>query len=338
MLPNFLKMKKVMSIGVAAFIGATALGSHAKAEDTVLFYSSLTTRAQQELVKGVEAAFDGLKVEWVRAGGVGLFQRFAAERSVGKGKIDLLHFSYAPGWPMLADNDWVVEGVAEMPEAEGFYDWAKDSETHTVALRTPTLRVVYNTENVSPDEIPTSWQEFITDKWKGRIVMNDPFESAGTWDFFYGNEEVFGKEYISKLLANDTLVQRGMGGATDIVARGERDVSFVFEYIVTNRIQKGAKIAIAEMEEGVPVIPAPFGMIKGGPNPEIAKKVFAWIIGPEGQKIIVDQVLTYSGRKDVAPPPMMKPLSEEKLIHSDWTKVYKEQDEYRDFITKNLKR
>ncbi len=322
-------IRNLLSLGA---VGALALGASTARADGVQFYSSLTTAANEAMMGQLGEVFPDIEIEWVRAGGVGLFQRFVSERYAGAGNIDLLHFSYTPGWYLLADEGWAVEGVASGGEADAYYDFAVDEDAHFVSLRVPTLRVVYNTDNVAEDEVPTSWSEFTTEKWRGRIVTNDPFESAGTWDFWYGSED-FGQEFIEGLFANDILVQRGMGGATDIVARGERDVSFVFEYIVLNKMAEGAPVAMAEMEEGVPIIPAPFGIIADAPNPELAKTVFDYIISAEGQQLVVDEVGTFSGRTDIEPPGGLAPLSETELMFSDFGKVYAEQDTYREFMT-----
>lgn len=319
---------KPQTFGVAVLLAVATVPAEA---ETVQFYSSLTTTANEAMMSKLQEVYPDLEIEWVRAGGVGLFQRFVSERYAGAGNIDLLHFSYTPGWYLLADEGWVVEGVADGGEAEAYYDFAVDMDAHFVALRLSTLRVIYNTDTVSPDEVPTSWAELVTDKWRGRIVTNDPFESAGTWDFWYGSDD-FGTEYIEGLFANDILVQRGMGGATDVVARGERDVSFVFEYIALNRMEAGAPIAIAEMEEGVPVVPGPFGIIDGAPNQETAREIFEYIISADGQQLVVDEVGTFSGRMDIDPPGDLPPLSETTLLMSDFKKVYAEQDTYRNLM------
>ncbi|MCF3936142.1 extracellular solute-binding protein [Acuticoccus sp. M5D2P5] len=325
--------KLLLSMAGAAAMQAAVSTAHA---ETLQFYSSLTTDANTAFMEKILEKFPETDIEWVRAGGVGLFQRFVTERYAGAGNIDLLHFSYTPGWYLLADEGWVVEGVAEGGEADAFVDFAKDTDADFVALRVSTLRVVYNTENVSPEEVPTTWAELVSDKWKGRIVMNDPFESAGTWDFFWGSDD-FGKPFIDGLFANDILMQRGMGGQVDAVVRGERDIAPVFEYLAVAAMERGAPLAFADLEEGVPVVPGPFGIIADAPNPELAEKVFEYLISQEGQTVMVDNVGTYSGRPDVAPPADLPPLADLKVMQSNWEKVYQEQDEYRDYMNEKIR-
>lgn len=331
-----MKVRMANIVAVSAIAAAAILGTQsAWAEKSkLIFYSSLTTAAQATLVKAIEKKFPDIKVESITAGGVSLYQRFVAERTAGKGKIDLLHFSYTPGWYHLAKEKWVKPGVTKFPEAAGMPAWAKDMNAHWVSLRAPSLQVIYNTDNVKPNEVPTSWAEFSQPKWKDRLVLVDPFQSAGLWDFFYGSKD-FGDKYIKSLLYNGALVQSRMGASTERVATGERDVTFVFEYIAIRRINKGAKIKIAKMKEGTPVIPASFGMVKDGPNPKNAERVFRWIISKEGQTVVTQEVKINSARTDV---PHVKGIPYPFTpLYADWEKVYKDQDKYRAFMTKNIR-
>ncbi len=330
-----MKYRLKSMLPVLAFAAAALAPQSARAQDAnLIFYSSLTTAAQGTLVAAIEKKFPDVKVESITAGGVSLYQRFVVERMAGKGKIDLMHFSYTPGWYHLAKEGWVMPGITKFPEAEGFPAWAKDEKAHWVALRAPTLQVIYNTDNVKPSEVPTSWAEFTQPKWKNRLVLVDPFQSAGLWDFFYASKD-FGEAYIKGLLDNGALVQSRMGASTERVATGERDVTFVFEYIAIAQMNKGAKIKFAKMKEGTPVVPASFGMIKDGPNAKVAEKVYRWILSKEGQTVITQDVKINSARTDV--PPVKGIPYPFTALFADWEKVYSEQDKYRAFMTKHIR-
>jgi iron(III) transport system substrate-binding protein len=323
----------MLRLGLAAALAIGVARPLAAAE--VSFYSSLTSEDNQAIIAGMKESMPDLQVDWVRGGGVGLFQRFVSERSAGAGKIDLLHFSYAPGWFMLADEGWVDTKAASRPEAAAFHDFAKDPATGTVALRVSTLRVIYNTARVKPEDLPRRWQDLTDPRWRRRIVAADPFQAAGTWDFFYGSEK-FGKDYIAALAKNDVLIQSGMPGTVDAVARGERDIGIAFEYLAQQRIAQGAPIGFAPMADGVPVVPAPFGIVAGAPHRETAERVFDFVISAAGQRIMVSRVGSYSGRRDVGPPQGFEPFDKMTLLQADWRRVYREQDDYREIMTRIL--
>ncbi len=328
-----LSIKAILAGSAMAATLALAPRAAVAKDANLIFYSSLTTAAQATLVKAIEKKFPDVKVESITAGGVSLYQRFVAERTAGKGKIDLLHFSYTPGWYHLAREGW-VKSVTQFPEARAFPAWGRDEKAQWVGLRAPTLQVIYNTDNVKPGEEPKSFAELTRPKWKNRLVLVDPFQSAGLWDFFYGAKG-FGEEYIKGLLYNGALVQSRMGASTERVATGERDVTMVFEYIAIRRINKGAKIRIAPMKEGTPVVPASFGMVKGGPNPKNAERVYRWILSKEGQTVITQDVKINSARADV---PHVKGIPYPFTpLYADWEKVSREQNKYRAFMTKHIR-
>ncbi|HAA91041.1 MAG: hypothetical protein CMM48_01215 [Rhodospirillaceae bacterium] len=327
--------RKINWLAASAFATAAFFASHGAMakKSNLIFYSSLTTAAQGTLVKAIEKKFPNIKVESITAGGVSLYQRFVAERTAGKGKIDLLHFSYTPGWYHLAKEGW-VDKVTQFPEAQKFPAWGRDEKAQWVGLRAPTLQVIYNTDNVKPGEEPKSFAELTKPKWKDRLVLVDPFQSAGLWDFFYGASG-FGEKYIKGLLYNGALVQSRMGASTERVATGERDVTMVFEYIAIRRINKGAKIKIAKMKEGTPVVPASFGIVKGAPNRANAEKVYRWILSKEGQTVITQDVKINSARSDV---PHVKGIPYPfKPLYANWEKVANEQKKYRSFMTKHIR-
>lgn len=324
--------------GVVALLALLLVGTRgASAADTIRGYTSITTEPEAKLEAKLRSNFPKVDFEWVRGGGVGIFQRFVSERAAGKGKIDIVHFAYTPGWYYLAHQHWVMPGIAALGEAAKYPDWAKSSKAHFVALRIPTLRVVYNANKVKPEDLPKSWHDFETAKWRGRLALSDPLQAAGVWDFFYGSKE-FGPDYVVKLLKNDVLISGQMGSALDAVARGERDVTFVFDYIALTRMATTPNLKFAMMKEGVPVIPAPIGIVADTTHPELAKKVLDFLLSKEGQMVIVKDVKTYSALPGMPPPPGLEPLDKLKLIFSDFEKVYHEQNQYRQLIMRNLPR
>jgi iron(III) transport system substrate-binding protein len=310
----------------------------AAAEKTPIdFYTAMSVGPQTDLVNLIEKKFPDVKVRWVRSGGVGMYQRFVTERSAGKGKIDILHFSYVPGWYDVLKRNILVEGAADMGEGKKYPSWAKEPKGRWIAHRVPTLWLVINTDNVKPADEPKSWWDLTKPEWKNRIASVDPFNSAGVWDTFWAADEVFGKKYITGILKNNPLIARGMTGATNAVRRGERDVAFVFAYKALPP-KKNPKLKLLLMKEGVPVSAAPIALIKDGSHGKAAKKVFEFMLSKEGQMVMTKKVFTSSAHPDVAPPEGLKHLSEYKLIKPNYQKVFDEQDEYRAFMTEHLRK
>ena len=107
-------------------------------ETPIDFYTAMSVGPQTDLVNRIEKKFPDVKVRWVRSGGVGMYQRFITERSAGKGKIDILHFSYVPGWYDVIKRNILVNGAADMGEGKKYPSWAKDPKGRWIAHRVPT--------------------------------------------------------------------------------------------------------------------------------------------------------------------------------------------------------
>ena len=328
---------RALAVSVLAILVLGGINNAFAAKTTIKFYTAMSVGPQTALVNAIEKRFPDVKVAWVRSGGVGMYQRFVAERMAGKGKIDILHFSYVPGWFHMIDMGILEEGAADLGDGKKYPAWAKDPKGRWIAHRVPTLWAVANKDHVKPGEEPKSWWDLTDPKWKGRIVATDPFNSAGVFDTFWAVPKVFGKKFIEEFLKNDVLIVRGMTDATKLAERGERHIALTFEYKGLPP-QNHPKLKYLHMKEGVPVSPAPIAVLKDAPNKEMAKKVFAFMLSKEGQRVMVEQVRTFSAHPGLPPPEGMKPLPSYKLIKPNYRKVFEQQDEYRAFVSRRLRK
>ena len=72
--------------------------------------------------------------------------------------------------------------------------------------------IAYNTEKVSEDEAPKTWEDLLDPKWKGRMVWGESLETGGPLVISYflrtrGKEET--EKYFAKLAKQDVAVASG---------------------------------------------------------------------------------------------------------------------------------
>lgn len=297
-------------------------GSAAGQEGEVLFYSSLGTGAQTQLVQALGEKYPRIKINWVRSGGTGIFTRLITERQAGKGMVDLFHSSFASGFYDLAERGWLLPVTSS--EAKAYASEYKDPDGNWLALRASTVWLIYNSRKVTDAEAPKKWTDFLEPKWKGRIALPDPAESGGVFAWFYAMRQKYGPEFLTKLGQNQPMIRRGMDSVLETVVTGERDVGLAFEYFPLARMQKGEPVKMHFPEDGAPVVPGPIALMKGGPNLMGTQAVFDYIVSKEGQTIVAKALRTYSARSDVPAPPALPPLSGLNLIHLNWKKVHEE--------------
>jgi len=282
---------------------------------------SIATKAMTKLVKGLNQHFPSLKIGFVRAGSIETVKRFVAEREAGLISTDLVHSADPGGFDYFAQKGWIDRSLAELPLVKDYRDGFYATDAGWVALRATGIAIMYNSENVKASELPRSWKEMTEPQWKGRIAMSDPNRAGSSFSHLYAMWKMYGPDYFKALAANQVMVA-GDGSATRAaVASGERDIAPVSEYDVFEFKKEGKPVGIVWPEDGTILLPAPVALVKGSKNPENAKALAAYMLSREGQQLIVDATLTWSARRDIAPPDGKPTLDSIKTVSFDWTKV-----------------
>src|SRR5690606_20015917 len=81
--------------------------------------------------------------------------------------------------------------------------------------------IAYNTDRMSEDEVPHSWEECADPKYKGKVMVDTrPFTQPVLYDVW--GEEKF-RQWSSDLAANDPFWVRGGPTALGLIAQGEAD-------------------------------------------------------------------------------------------------------------------
>ena len=110
----------------------------------------------------------------------------------------------------------------------------------------------------------------------------------------------FGWEYIENIHKNGARMGKGSGQVIDDTASGDLLACIGVDYIVNDKIKKGADLALVYPPEML-VIPSPVAIFKGTPNLDAAKKFVDFLLSEEGQKILASQG-TLPVRKGIVPP------------------------------------
>jgi len=109
----------------------------------------------------------------------------------------------------------------------------------------------------------------------------------------------FGWDYIQNVHKNGARIGKGSGQVVDDTASGDLLACIGVDYIVNEKIKKGADLALVYPPEML-VIPSPAAIFKGTPNLNAAKKFVDFLLSEEGQQILAEQG-TLPVRKGIAP-------------------------------------
>src|SRR5690606_6693420 len=74
------------------------------------------------------------------------------------------------------------------------------------------IGLAINTDQVKPDDYPTTWKSLADAKWQGRLGIPDPRVGGGAqlWFMTLWDNPAFGKDFFAGLQANQPLIKPGV--------------------------------------------------------------------------------------------------------------------------------
>lgn len=177
--------------------------------------------------------------------------------------------------------------------------------------------VVYNTENVSEDDLPETIFGFTEPEWSGRIgwaPTNGSFQSFVTaLRVIEGDDRA--REWLEGIQANEPKVYEGNNPALDAVIAGEIDVAFVNHYYLMQRLAEDPDVPAANYfhtdgDPGALVNVAGVGILSTSDDPEGAQSLVEFLLAEEAQAYFAEETKEYPLVEGVEPDPALPPLAE----------------------------
>jgi iron(III) transport system substrate-binding protein len=288
----------------------------ARKEGKVVFYTSTDIQVAEGLGKAFEAKYPGIRAQIERTGAERVFQRIVQEYASNIHAVDavettdIVHFVYwkRQGW--LAA--YVPEDVARWPAS------ARDADGFYAAPRATFSVIGYNTEQLRPENAPTSYADLLDAKWKGKIVKAHPAYSGNCMTATFVLSRLLGWEYFKQLSGQRVMQAQSANDPPKKLALGERPVMFDgTEYVTLLAKAKGAPVAIVYPREGSPLVAGGSGVMKDAPHPNAARLFISFLFSREGQQLLVDMGHLRSFHPNVIEPADRVPLSRIKVLTTD---------------------
>jgi len=178
--------------------------------------------------------------------------------------------------------------------------------------------VAYNTEVLSPDDLPDSILDFTDPQWDGRIgwaPQNGSFQA-----FVTGLRRIEGEEgalaWLEGIQANDPTAYENNTMAVQGVASGEVDVAFVNHYYLYAIMEEeGEDFPVrnyftAPGDPGSLVNVAGAAILDTTNSESLAEEFLDYMLSPEAQQFFTDETFEYPVIEGVATNPGLLPLSE----------------------------
>lgn len=185
--------------------------------------------------------------------------------------------------------------------------------------------IMYNSDLVPEEELPTSIFDLTDPKWKGQIAAagstNGSMQAQiAAMRQLLGEEQT--ESWLNELLANDLTF---FGGHTDVrkaVGAGEFQLGLVNHYYYHLQRAEGSNVGIVYPDQGEGQIglitnATAAAIVNSAPHQEAAQAFMDFLVSPEGQKLFAEQNYEYPLLPGVQLQGDVQPLDNFRLADVD---------------------
>jgi iron(III) transport system substrate-binding protein len=208
----------------------------------------------------------------------------------------------------VTENDYIDS--QEPPLADDLPAEYKEGDT-LFGANTYLYTVAYNTDLVSEDEVPTTFDDLLDPKWKGKIAIGDVLTGAPG---FINNAIRAGKiddSWLEDFADNDPVIVPSERDAFTAVSTGQVPLGLNNyirgeAFLQTDNLPVGF---VADFEDGISDGVYFRGTVKNAPNKLASDLLVSWWLTPEAMELLAIQ--GQAGLMPGAPPIVgQPPLSE----------------------------
>lgn len=292
----------------------------------IVAYSSVDQEFSEPILKQFEKQ-SGIKVKAVydaeASKTVGLERRLISEKS--KPKADVFWNSeYLRTFKLASEGVLTPFAPANAKAIPATY-LAKDKLWTGFGIRARAF--IVNNKLVPANETPKKLTDLTDPKWKGKAAIARPYFGTTSTHFAALYAKMGEKkfiEFLKALKANQVALLPGNSDVKDAVVAGKFAFGLTDTDDATVALQKNEPVSMIYLDqegEGAFEIFHTASMVKGGPNPDNAKKLIEYLTRPEVEKeLIKSGAVQLSVRK---PTKADKKDKQPKLWHTAGSELLK---------------
>ncbi|MDR7470799.1 MAG: ABC transporter substrate-binding protein [Armatimonadota bacterium] len=186
-------------------------------------------------------------------------ERVRIEQRLGRAVADLVTVGFTSAW--LLQQEGLLQPVPALPSSGATSPQVRVrlQEIGLTRVMLPTQVQLYgvlvNTNAVRPEEEPRSWLDIASDRWRGRLILDDPRGVGGGFILFSVTYRNFGREYHERLAGLRPVLTRAVAEAGARVARGEFAAMLPFGFSWYARLHgQGLPVKLVVPREGAPYV------------------------------------------------------------------------------------
>ncbi|MFK7854850.1 MAG: ABC transporter substrate-binding protein [Granulosicoccus sp.] len=319
-------MRKKRLFLLAPAVLVSSIISPLQAAEKLTYYCSAQEDWCQLMATGFEEA-TGVKVSMTRKSSGETLAQIKAESSNPKGDI----WWGGTGDPHLQAAEEGLSDAYESPLRGEQNDWAikqaESADNQTIGIYSGALGYGYNEDVLKANNlpIPACWKDLLKPEYKGHVQMANPNSSGTAYTTLATIVQLFGEdegfEFMKGLHKNINQYTKSGSAPIKAAARGENTIGIVFMHDAVKQAASGFPIKVVAPCEGTGYEIGGMSLIKGGRNPENARKFYDWALQADVQTRALEvkafQVMSNTGATS---SPMAPDLSSIKLIDYDFKK------------------
>ena len=278
-------MKKfALALACVALLSGAAFGS-----EVVKAYTTM----EEPLAKALFDAFEeetGIKVEWVRLSGGEAIARLEAERanpqaSIWVGGVGTQHIEAKLRGLSTPYRSRVANSIPSR---------YRDPENFWTGLYVGPIAFCMNTDRAKELglKMPKSWADLIKPEYEKKVRVAHPSTSGTAYNMITtvirvnGGDEDKAFAYFKELSKSVEQFTRSGSAPGKSCALGEIPIAIGYLHDQIKLQREGAKIEIVIPEDGTGFETASMSILKDGPDPLNAKKLYDWVLGRKAMDII----------------------------------------------------
>jgi iron(III) transport system substrate-binding protein len=273
--------------------------SAAKTEGTVVWYTSVDTKALNAIVQRFQETHPGITLQVLRAGANQIPPRVLTEQTAGKFNADLINGD------LLSMSQLIAAGALQVYHPSDLTKFVKgsyDPSGYWVSIYNATTVIAWNPQKLKADGLqpPKTLADLAKPEWRGKIGIS---ASAFNWYLGVLNTQPGGADILKKIAENKPILTEGHTVSVTQLEAGEFDVTpTAYGYMANHERELGRPVDFVNPKPLL-VDPAPLALAKNAPHPNAARVLLEWLISKEGQEYILAVSDRPSSRVDVRNPP-----------------------------------
>jgi iron(III) transport system substrate-binding protein len=321
----FFRRINVSLLGVSGALALFAVATPVVAQEVTVLCNF-----EVDWCEGLKAAYErttGQKAVFIRRTDGESLAQIRAERS--NPRADVYHAAESASAKQLA-SEGLLEAY-QSPRVSELHDWAQRIAEENKYFQTPIYTGVlgygYNTDLLAKKKMPEPkcWADLTNPAFKDEIQMANPGSSGTAFNMVSTILQLMGEDAGFKFLAamNKNVNQYTRSGSAGIraAAKGETTIGITFLHDSVAQTVQGYPIKTVAPCEGTGYEIISSSIIKGGPNPDGARKWMDFVLSPAGQNVAMTVAkFQIPSNKNAQSHPMAPKASEVKLIKLDLDK------------------